>query len=215
MGYSLEELKAEKAALKPYHAAKRLIDIGLSAFALILLTPLMLMVGFIIKLSSSGPLFFRQKRVGLNGKLFDIFKFRTMVVDAEDILHDLEEFQERDELFVQLKEDPRVFPFGQVLRKTSVDELPQLINILWGEMSIVGPRPLIPFEVAHCDKGQLKRLEVKPGLTGLAQINGRNDASFEERMELDLEYADNQSFFLDFKIIVQTVIKVLRGEGAY
>ncbi|MDI6800285.1 MAG: sugar transferase [Actinomycetota bacterium] len=215
LDYSLEELGEEKVALKPYVVVKRVVDILLSSSALMLLTPLMLMVGFVIKLSSPGPLFFRQKRVGLNGQTFNILKFRTMVVDAEDVLHDLEEFQQRDEPFVQLKKDPRIFPFGQILRKTSIDELPQLINILWGEMSIVGPRPLISFEVAHCDKDQLRRLEVKPGLTGLAQINGRNDASFGERMELDLEYARNRSFRLDLKIIMQTALKVLRGEGAY
>lgn len=210
-----EKLEIEGVSTRPYYIAKRLIDVALSAFALVILTPLMLMVGFAIKLSSPGPLFFRQKRVGQNGKLFDILKFRTMVVGAEDVLHDMEEFYEREEPFVQLKDDPRIFPFGQALRKSSIDELPQLINILWGEMSIVGPRPLIPLEVAYCDQNQLKRLAVKPGLTGLAQINGRNDSRFDDRMELDLEYATNQSFRLDLKIAFQTVVKVLRGEGAY
>ncbi len=215
MNYSIDEFAGEAVKTTPYTVVKRSIDIASSALTLMLLSPLMLMIGFIIKLSSDGPIFFRQKRVGLCGQSFEIFKFRTMRVDAEEILHSLSEFQERDEPFVQLKDDPRVYPFGQVLRKTSIDELPQLINILWGQMSIVGPRPLIPYEVEHCNGRQLLRLDVKPGLTGLAQINGRNDASFDERMELDLEYVKKRSLVLDIKIILKTVSKVLRSEGAY
>ena len=202
-------------SLSVYSVCKRTLDVLVSSVGLILFSPLMLMVGFGTKLSSPGPVFFKQKRVGLKGKQFDIIKFRTMDEGAEEILHSLPEFHSRTEPFVQLKNDPRVFSFGKLLRRTSIDEIPQLINVLWGQMSTVGPRPLIAYEVEHCNGKQLRRLTVKPGLTGLAQINGRNDTPFDERMEMDLEYMDNSSLWLDFKIIFKTLIKVLHGEGAY
>jgi len=204
-----------RESISVYLICKRSIDIMVSVVGLILLSPLMLMVGFGIKFFSPGPVFFKQKRVGLKSELFDIIKFRTMDEGAEEVLHSLPEFHSRVEPFVQLKNDPRVFPFGKTLRRISVDEIPQLINVLWGQMSIVGPRPLIAYEMEHCNRKQLKRVMVKPGLTGLAQISGRNDTPFDERMEMDLKYMSNSSLWLDFKIIFKTLIKVLRGEGAY
>lgn len=198
-----------------YHAVKRLADIFGSAIGLMLVSPVMLLVSLGIKLSSPGPVFFRQKRVGIDGELIDVVKFRTMLVGAEDVLHKLPEFKERIEPFVKLKEDPRVFSFGQLLRKTSIDELPQLLNVLWGQMSLVGPRPLVSCELEHCNNLQLKRLYIKPGLTGLAQIEGRTDITFEKLMALDLEYVKNRSLWLDIKILFKTIAKVVLREGAY
>jgi len=198
-----------------YMVFKRFADILGSILGLMLLSPLMLMIGLGIKLVSPGPVFFRQKRVGMDGELIDVVKFRTMCVEAEDVLHKLPEFKNRTEPFVQIKNDPRVFSFGQILRKTSLDELPQLLNVLWGQMSLVGPRPLVPYELEHCDCVQVKRLYVKPGLTGLAQINGRNDIPFDDRMSIDLEYVKNRSLWLDAKILFKTVVKVMRQDGAY
>lgn len=198
-----------------YMVFKRFVDIIGSVLGLMLLSPLMLMIGFGIKLVSSGPVFFRQKRVGMDGELIDVVKFRTMCVEAEDVLHKLPEFKNRTEPFVQIKNDPRVFSFGQILRKTSLDELPQLLNVLWGQMSLVGPRPLVSCELEHCDYVQVKRLYVKPGLTGLAQINGRNDIPFDDRMSIDLEYVKNRSLWMDAKILFKTVVKVMRQDGAY
>jgi len=198
-----------------YMVFKRFADILGSILGLMLLSPLMLMIGLGIKLVSPGPVFFRQKRVGMDGGLIDVVKFRTMCIEAEDVLHELPEFKNRTEPFVQIKNDPRVFSFGQILRKTSLDELPQLLNVLWGQMSLVGPRPLVSCELEHCDCVQVKRLYVKPGLTGLAQINGRNDIPFDDRMSIDLEYVKNRSLWMDAKILFKTVVKVMRQDGAY
>ncbi len=212
---SLTGYLEQSRTLSAYLVIKRLLDVLGSVFGLMLLSPIMLMVALSIKLSSPGPVFFRQKRVGLNGDLIDVVKFRTMVVEAEDVLHKLPEFKERTEPFVKLKEDPRVFSLGRLLRKTSIDELPQLLNVLWGQMSLVGPRPLVDCELEHCNELQLKRLYVKPGLTGLAQIEGRTDITFEKLMALDLDYVKNRSLWLDVKILFKTVVKVIRREGAY
>ncbi|MDO8885559.1 sugar transferase [Candidatus Oleimmundimicrobium sp.] len=198
-----------------YLVTERFVDILGSAVGLMLLSPVMLLVSLGIKLSSPGPVFFRQKRAGMDGKLIDVIKFRTMYVDAEDVLTNLTEYKNRAEPFVKLKKDPRVFHFGQLIRKTSIDEIPQLLNILWGQMSFVGPRPLVPCEMEHCNGVQLKRLYVKPGLTGLAQIEGRTDITFEKLMALDLEYVKNRSLWMDAKILFKTVVKVMRQDGAY
>ncbi len=211
----VEGTEAEVNRTGFYPIVKRIGDIAISAVALLLLSPIMLLIAIGIKLASPGPVFFHQKRIGQNGRVFKVIKFRTMRTDAEDVLESLPEFKRRTEPFVKLKEDPRIYPFGKFLRLTSLDELPQLINILVGDMSIVGPRPLIPAEIEHCKGEQLRRLEVKPGLTGWAQINGRTDVSFDDLMRLDLEYVANQSLAFDLKILLLTVKQVLTGRGAY
>lgn len=198
-----------------YPVIKRIGDIAISSVALLLLSPIMLAIAIGIKLASPGPVFFHQKRIGQNGRVFKVIKFRTMRTDAEDVLEHLPEFKERTEPFVKLKDDPRVYPFGKFLRLSSLDELPQLINILVGDMSIVGPRPLVPSEIEHCKDEQLRRLEVKPGLTGWAQINGRTDVSFNELIKMDLEYVGNQSLLFDLKILLLTIKQVLTRRGAY
>lgn len=198
-----------------YPVVKRTADFIVGATGLLLLGPVMLAIAFGIKVSSPGPIFFHQRRIGQDGQPINIIKFRTMRTDAEQVLPDLPQFQTRSEPYVKLREDPRVFAFGKFLRTTSLDELPQLMNILKGEMSLVGPRPLISSEIEHCEGEQLKRLEVKPGLTGWAQINGRGNLTFEELLMMDLEYVKKQSLWLDLRILLSTMWMVLMRHGAY
>lgn len=197
-----------------YPIIKRMLDFVISAAALLMLAPIMFAVAIGIKLASPGPIFFHQKRVGQHGRIINIIKFRTMVPNADHLLDRLELLNAQDDEVCQIQDDPRIFRFGKFLRTTSLDELPQLINITKGEMSLVGPRPLVPEELQASDEN-LKRLDVKPGLTGLAQVNGRGNISFEERLTHDIEYVDNQSFFLDLKIMLLTIWQVLTRRGAY
>jgi lipopolysaccharide/colanic/teichoic acid biosynthesis glycosyltransferase len=164
---------------------------------------------------SSGPVFFKQVRVGLNGRKFIVYKFRTMLVNAEAMLPDLRNLNEADGVVFKIKNDPRIIPrIGTFLRKTSLDELPQLINVLRGEMSMVGPRPPLPEEVAEYKDGERRRLSMKPGITCIWQSQQRrNEIPFEKWMELDLEYIDNWSLWLDFKILSKTVVTVILGRG--
>jgi lipopolysaccharide/colanic/teichoic acid biosynthesis glycosyltransferase len=173
------------------------------------------MVG--IKLTSKGPIFFKQQRSGRYGKAFLMFKFRTMTVDAESTREELERLNQMDGPVFKIKDDPRISRFGKWLRRLSIDELPQLLNVLKGEMSLVGPRPLPVYEIEKIEKhAQRRRLSVKPGLTCLWQVSGRNKITdFDEWVALDLKYIDNWSLWLDVKILVQTVPAVLRGEGAH
>jgi len=194
---------------------KRILDIVLSIAILVMLSPIMLAIVISIKLASPGPVFFRQKRVGQHGSLIDIIKFRTMVHNADDIACQFQLIERQQEQTCQIKDDPRVFPFGKFLRTTSLDELPQLISVVKGEMSLVGPRPIVPDELGELNGKALKRLEVKPGLTGLAQVSGRGDLTISKRMEMDLKYIDNQSLYLDIKILLTTVLSVLKRNGAY
>jgi exopolysaccharide biosynthesis polyprenyl glycosylphosphotransferase len=194
---------------------KRAIDFTVSLVVLILLAPLFLLVGVLIKLGSDGPVFFVQKRMGLNKRKFSLFKFRTMVPDAEARLAQLEHLNEVSGPVFKIKDDPRVTPVGKFLRKTSIDELPQLINVLRGEMSLVGPRPLPVRDYQGFDKDwQRRRFSVRPGITCLWQVNGRSSIQFEQWMELDMQYIDKWSLWLDFKILAQTIPAVLRGSGA-
>lgn len=179
----------------------------------ILTTPLFLIIGLAIKLSSPGPVFFKQERCGLNGRKFILYKFRTMVENAEDLKKQLWYENEMDGPVFKIKNDPRITPIGRFLRKTSLDELPQLINILKGEMSFVGPRPPIPSEVEQYALWQRRRLSMKPGLTCIWQISGRNKINFEKWMKLDLEYIDNWSIWLDLKLIFLTSREVFLGNG--
>jgi exopolysaccharide biosynthesis polyprenyl glycosylphosphotransferase len=196
--------------------AKRTMDLVLSFLLLTGLSPLLLMTALMIKLTSpGGPVFFRQKRLGLNKRIFQIFKFRTMVPDAEQKLASLEKMNEVSGPVFKIKNDPRITPIGRFLRKTSIDELPQLINVLTGEMSLVGPRPLPVRDYEGFDKDwQRRRFSVRPGITCLWQINGRSSIPFEQWMELDMQYIDKWSLWLDVKILYRTIPAVLKGSGA-
>ncbi len=186
-----------------------------AAFVLLfLLLPLFLVISLLIKLTSKGPVFFIQERVGLYKRRFRMYKFRTMVVNAEELKDLLLDRNELTGPVFKIKDDPRCTPLGRVLRKTSLDELPQLINVLKGEMSFVGPRPPVPEEVAQYEPWQHRRLSMKPGITGLWQVSGRNEIDFEKWMQLDLQYIDNWSLKLDFIILLKTVPAVLLGRGA-
>jgi exopolysaccharide biosynthesis polyprenyl glycosylphosphotransferase len=195
-------------------AIKRATDIVLSGLALIALSPLFLVVAAAIKLTSSGPVFFKQVRVGLRGRYFPMFKFRSMVVDAERRLAELMSKNEQTGPVFKMRIDPRVTRVGRLLRAYSIDELPQLLNVLRGEMSIVGPRPPVPSEVAQYQPWQRRRLSVRPGLTCLWQVQGRNSIGFDEWMLLDLQYVDQWSFAKDAALIGRTVPVVVSGKGA-
>lgn len=194
---------------------KKVFDCLLAGMSIVMLLPLFLLIFCAIKLNSKGPLLFKQERCGLNGRIFMFYKFRTMVPDAEAKRHKLDCLNEADGPVFKIKKDPRIIPFiGTLLRKTSLDELPQLINVFRGEMSLVGPRPPIPAEVEKYDLWQRRRLSMKPGLTCLWQISpNRNDISFEEWMKMDLKYIDNWSLGLDFKILLKTPWVALTGMG--
>jgi exopolysaccharide biosynthesis polyprenyl glycosylphosphotransferase len=193
---------------------KRTLDIMISSIALLLLLPLLLAFSILIKLDSKGPVFFIQERMGLNKRKFKLLKFRTMINNAELLQEQLRNFNEVSGPVFKIKNDPRLTRVGRWLRKTSVDELPQLINVLKGDMSLVGPRPPIPREVEQYQLKDRRRLSMKPGITCLWQVNGRSNVSFERWMELDKEYIDNWSLWLDFKILAKTIPAVIRGSGA-
>ncbi|HET9494767.1 MAG TPA: sugar transferase [Chloroflexia bacterium] len=194
---------------------KRVLDVVLALLALLLAAIPMIVISAIIKLTSPGPVLFRQPRVGKDRKVFVCYKFRTMYEDAEERKRELWHLNEANGPMFKIKNDPRRTPVGRVLRKTSLDELPQLFNILKGEMSWVGPRPATVDETAQYDEWHMKRLEVLPGLTGLWQVSGRSDLPFDEMVKLDLYYAENWSLLFDLAIIVRTIPVVLKSEGAY
>ena len=192
---------------------KRAVDILLSLLALIAVFPIMLIVVMAVVIDSRGPIFYVSERIGKRGRVFPCFKFRTMVRDAEAQKRDLAKHNERDGILFKMTKDPRVTRVGRVLRKYSIDELPQFFNVLRGEMSIVGPRPPIASEVANYALEHFRRLEVLPGLTGLWQIQARHDSSFARYIALDTAYVENWSFWLDLKILFRTAQVVLRGTG--
>ncbi|WP_151869749.1 MULTISPECIES: sugar transferase [Acinetobacter] len=179
---------------------KRIIDFSIAFLALFLLSPIFLIVAYKVRKNLGSPIFFYQERPGLNGKLFKMIKFRSMK-DAYD----------RDG--EPLPDDQRITPFGKKLRSTSLDEMPQLLNVLKGDMSIVGPRPQLPEFVVHYTSHQMRRHEVKPGMTGLAQVSGRNNLSWEEKFDLDVQYVERRSILLDFKIMFKTIKVMLKKEG--
>jgi exopolysaccharide biosynthesis polyprenyl glycosylphosphotransferase len=194
---------------------KRLLDIFASSTLLILLAPMLLIVAILVKYDSPGPAFFVQERVGLNKRKFRLYKFRTMVVSAEKEQLGLEKVNEADGPAFKIKHDPRITRLGRILRKASIDELPQLLNVLKGEMSLVGPRPLPIRDYQRFDHDWLRRrFSIRPGITCLWQVNGRSSVSFHEWMKLDMRYIDNWSFWLDLKILARTIPAVLRGSGA-
>ena len=196
-------------------AIKRILDVIISAVALALLAPLFAVVAILIRCTSEGPVFYFQERVGLNKRRFLICKFRTMVPNADKMIGQLEKLNEVSGPVFKIKNDPRITPVGRFLRRTSIDELPQLLNVLRGDMSLVGPRPLPMRDYEGFDKDwQRRRFSVRPGITCLWQINGRNGIPFEQWMKLDLQYMDEWSLWLDLKILARTIPAVLKGTGA-
>lgn len=194
---------------------KRFVDMIVSAAALLALSPLFLLVAILIKLEDNGPIFFAQRRVGKWGREFRMFKFRSMCVDAEARLNAvLQQNQHTTGVTFKLKDDPRITRIGKWLRKFSIDEFPQFYNVLKGDMSLVGPRPPLPREVAMYSPTDRRRLEATPGLTCFWQIGGRAEIDFPEQVQLDVQYIESQSFWLDLKILVKTVPAVLLGRGA-
>ena len=193
---------------------KRTFDIVVSGTVLIVFAPLLLLAAIAIKLDSPGPVFFRQRRIGLNGRQFTLYKFRSMCLDAEHKLPDVVEYNEMGGPVFKMLRDPRVTRVGRWLRRTSLDEFPQFWNVLRGEMSIVGPRPPIPAEVKRYERWQRRRLSVRPGITCTWQVSGRNDIDFEQWMALDLEYIDTWSFWRDLHIVMRTIPAVILGKGA-
>ncbi len=195
--------------------AKRSFDVVAAASALVVLAPLMALVAVAIKLGSEGPVVFRQQRVGRDGARFTLLKFRSMVDGAEHRIIDLRHANEADGPLFKIREDPRVTAVGRFIRRWSIDELPQLVNVLRGDMSIVGPRPALPDEVEHWDATLYHRLRVRPGLTGMWQVAGRSEVSFEEYARLDLYYVDNWSLVTDLSLVLRTLPVLFRARGAY
>lgn len=204
-----------KKESKYYYIIKRTIDILGSLIGIVFFVPLFIIISIIIKIESKGTVLFVQKRCGQNEKIFNMYKFRSMRVDAEEILEKIKHLNEVDGPMFKIKEDPRLTRIGKILRKTSIDELPQLINVLKGEMSLVGPRPPIDFEVKRYAEWQKIRLSVKPGLTGLWQISGRSNLGFEKMVLLDLIYIRDRNIFYDIKIILKTIPILMNFDGAY
>nr|WP_077848117.1 sugar transferase [Clostridium puniceum] len=204
-------LKGQIKYKKLYEFLKRIIDIICSSIGLIVLMPILLVVAIIIKIESKGPIIFEQDRVGKYGKVFKMYKFRSMVSNAEELKEKLADENERTGPMFKMKNDPRVTHIGKFIRKTSIDELPQLVNILKGEMSIVGPRPSLLKEVKQFEDWMLKRLNVKPGLTCYWQVAGRNDIEFEEWMKLDVKYVNERNILIDSILILKTFF-VLFGD---
>jgi exopolysaccharide biosynthesis polyprenyl glycosylphosphotransferase len=194
---------------------KRIFDLVFAAFALLVFSPLLLVVAAIVKFSDGGPVFFRQSRIGRDGEPFGMVKFRSMVVDAESRLEELRAQNEFDDVLFKMKEDPRITKVGRFLRRYSIDELPQLFNVIRGEMSLVGPRPPLPSEVDRYAVDVHRRLLVRPGLTGLWQVSGRSGLSWDESVRLDLYYVDNWSMLSDLVIMAKTVRAVVGSAGAY
>jgi exopolysaccharide biosynthesis polyprenyl glycosylphosphotransferase len=193
---------------------RRILDVLLAGLLVVITLPITLVTAALIKLSSPGPILFKQDRCGLNGRLFLMYKFRSMVDNAEQLRFELEALNEMDGPVFKSSRDPRITLIGKIIRRFSIDELPQLYNVLRGDMSLVGPRPPLPQEVARYERWQRRRLSMKPGITCLWQISGRNQVSFDDWMKLDLTYIDNWSLLLDLKILLKTVPVVLLGRGA-
>lgn len=200
-----EIIQVERQKNILYEVSKRTLDFMGSFLGLVILSPILLIVAILIKLESKGPAIFSQSRIGLNGKEFKMYKFRSMVQNAEELKEKLAKQNEMSGPMFKMKNDPRVTKVGKFIRKTSIDELPQLLNILKGDMTLVGPRPSLPREVEKFESWMLKRLEVKPGLTCYWQVSGRNNIDFYEWMKLDLKYVNDMNFWLDIKLIFKTV----------
>lgn len=208
---SFEPVARDEGAL----LAKRIFDLVVTLASMPIVLPLLLLIAVAIRLDSKGPVIFMQDRIGLHKRAFKMYKFRSMWVDAEERLAEVEHLNEADGPNFKIKDDPRITRIGRFIRKSSIDELPQLFNVISGDMSLVGPRPMSKRDVSLFDKGvQRKRFSVRPGITCLWQISGRSDLSFEEWLKLDLQYIDNWSFWLDLKVLLKTIPAVLKGGGA-
>lgn len=204
-----------KISKKVYIKIKRVIDVILASVALILLSPLFAIIAIAIKIDSKGPVFFAHKRIGKNGNIIKLYKFRSMVINAEELIKSFtpEQMKEYKENY-KLTNDPRITKVGKFLRKTSLDELPQLINIINGDLSIIGPRPVIADELEKYGTNKDKFLSVTPGLTGYWAANGRSNTTYEQRMEMELYYIDNLSLKMDIKVFFKTILSVVKKEGA-
>jgi exopolysaccharide biosynthesis polyprenyl glycosylphosphotransferase len=194
---------------------KRAFDLIGGAVLFAVTWPIMLVTAVLIRLESPGPILFRQERVGIWGKSFTCYKFRSMYIDAEERKAELQAQNEADGPVFKMKNDPRITQVGRVIRKLSIDELPQIFNVLKGDMSLVGPRPAVPKEVALYEFEQLGRLDAVPGITGLQQVSGRSDLDFKRWVELDLQYISEQSLLKDIEILLRTIPAVVTGKGAY
>lgn len=211
---NIPDVALEDSFVEPMPLWKRVFDLVFASIGLVLISPILIGAAIAIKLSSPGPVIFKQKRTGLGGKNFTIYKFRTMCVDAEKYQAELRKLNEQDGPAFKLTNDPRVFKVGQFLRKTSIDELPQLINVLKGEMSLVGPRPLPVKEQGGCEQWQRHRLNVTPGLTCIWQVDGRSEVTFDEWVRMDVAYMRQRSLWSDVSILLRTVPSVLMRKGA-
>jgi lipopolysaccharide/colanic/teichoic acid biosynthesis glycosyltransferase len=198
-----------------YELAKRGLDIAVSLVVLALLSPVLLAIALGVKLSSRGPVLFRQRRLGRGGRVFRCYKFRTMVQDAEAVLANCKDLLAQFDENYKLVNDPRITRLGAFLRKTSLDELPQFWNVLKGDMSLIGPRPIVEPELSRYGKDGGRLLEVKPGLGGIWQVSGRSDTSYAQRVAMDMAYIDSRSFWLDLRLLAATALVVIRGRGAY
>ncbi|WWU83992.1 sugar transferase [Clostridium baratii] len=208
-------IKIKDSDKKVYNFFKRAFDLISSSIALIVFSPIFLIVAIAIKLDSEGDIVFGHTRIGRDGKLIKVYKFRTMVKNAKEVFENFTE-EQKQEYYTNFKldNDPRITRVGNFLRKTSLDELPQLLNIIKGDMSVVGPRPIVEKEIEKYGVYAKKMFSVTPGLTGYWQANGRSDTSYDERVQMDMYYVDNRSFLMDMKIIFKTVISVIKKKGA-
>lgn len=200
---------------KDYHFVKRLFDIILSTIGLVILSPIMLIIAYRIKREDGGPMLYKQVRIGKNGRQFEMYKFRSMVVNADQLLENLKNQNEVDGAMFKMKHDPRITKVGHFIRKHSLDELPQLVNVLKGDMSLVGPRPPLPAEVKQYTEYDKQRLYVMPGCTGLWQVTERNNVGFDKMVKLDLEYIKNASFMYDLSIIFKTIEIMFKPNSSY
>ncbi len=195
---------------------KRILDIVVSVFMILLLLPILFLVGILIKIESKGPVIYRQTRVGKDGRHFIFYKFRSMFIDADTRKEEILSLNDSsDGVIFKMKQDPRITRVGKFIRKYSIDELPQLFNVLEGSMSLVGPRPPLPREVAQYTLDERKRLHIKPGITCIWQISGRSDIPFKKQVQLDEQYIKNHKFFGDIIILLKTIPAILTGKGAY
>lgn len=207
-------LHEDHLKMELYYFFKRFIDVIGAFLGLVVLSPIILIISILIKLDSNGPILFSQDRVGKDKKVFKMYKFRSMVVNAEELKSKLKEQNEMSGPMFKMKEDPRVTKIGKFIRKTSIDELPQLINVIKGEMSLVGPRPSLPKEVEQFEPWMMERFQVKPGLTCYWQVYGRNDIDFEDWMKLDIKYVQERNIFIDLKLIFKTVFVLFGDDSA-
>ena len=216
--YALDNTTTNEGVLKrqsPYKYIKRMMDVILATIALVVLSPIFLIIAIAIKIESKGPVFFKHTRIGKNGKIIKLYKFRSMVINAEELIKSFtpEQMKEYKENY-KLTNDPRITKIGKFLRKTSLDELPQLFNIIKGDLSIIGPRPVVTDELKKYGTNTEKFLSVTPGLTGYWAANGRSCTSYEQRMQMELYYIDNLSLKMDIKVFFKTIEAVIKREGA-